>query len=139
MPNTPDHAYDLRTYIGILRSRKGEIALVAALALTAGLFFSFRQEPIYEGHAKVLVRPVQSLSSSTYQAPQPPNLDTERQIILSQAIADRVRSDMTPPIPVDALLRNTNVQVVGDTEVLDIGYRSASPPTAANVANAFAS
>src|SRR5437588_1121941 len=130
MPNTQDHAYDLRTYIGILRSRKIEIAVVAVLALAAGLFLSFRQEPIYEASAKVLVRPVESLSSSSYQAPQPPNLDTERQIILSQRIADRVQQDVTPRIPIDTLLRNASVQVVGDTEVLSVAYRSASPRTA---------
>jgi capsular exopolysaccharide synthesis family protein len=50
----------------------------------------------------------------------------------------KVRDGMSTKLGVDTLLRNVSVEVVGDTEVLAVGYESPSPTIAATVANGFA-
>jgi succinoglycan biosynthesis transport protein ExoP len=135
---TSDHPTDLREYIRVLRVRKYEVAIIAAAALGAAMFFSFRATPIYEGRAKVLVRPVQNLTATSVSLPQAPNLDTERELATSQTVAQRVRADLGLPISVDTLLDTVKVTVVADTEVLLVAYTNPDPATAAQVANGFA-
>jgi capsular exopolysaccharide synthesis family protein len=138
MPHSTEHGADLRAYLGVLRTRKWEILLITVLVVGAAVFFAFRQAPEYEGHAKVLVRPVQSFGTSTINLAQAPNLDTERQLIMSQAIGRGVQERLKPAPGIDTLLHNVGVDVVGTTEVLGIRYRSHDPETAAKTANAFA-
>jgi non-specific protein-tyrosine kinase len=133
-----EHPADLREYVRVLRARKLEIAAVAAVALTTALFFSFRSIPMYEAKAKVLVRPVQSVTSTSISLPQAPNLDTERELILSQAVAQLVVDDLQLQVPVDQLLGRVSVAVVSDTEVLVVKYADPSPTRAAQLANGFA-
>jgi capsular exopolysaccharide synthesis family protein len=135
---TSDHPTDLREYIRVLRVRKFEVAIVSVAALGAAMFFSFRATPIYEGRAKVLVRPVQNLTATSVSLPQAPNLDTERELATSQTVAQKVRADLGLPISVDTLLRTVKVTVVADTEVLMVAYTDHDPATAARVANGFA-
>jgi succinoglycan biosynthesis transport protein ExoP len=135
---TAEHQTDLREYIRVLRVRKLEVAIVAAAALGAALFFSFRATPIYQGQAKVLVRPVQNLTATSVSLPQAPNLDTERELATSQTVAQQVRTDLRLSTTVDRLLATVKVTVVTDTEVLMIDYTDPDPATAARVANGFA-
>jgi non-specific protein-tyrosine kinase len=138
MTQAADHPTDLREYIRVLRVRKIEVGAVALVTLGAALFFSLRSTPIYEGRAKVLVRPVQNLTSTSVSLPQAPNLDTERELAVSQAVATQVGKDLKLPTPVDTLLGNVSVTVVSDTEVLMVSYTDPDPVTAARIANGFA-
>src|SRR5262249_31133629 len=52
--------------------------------------------------------------------------------------ATPVRANLKNAYSVDSLLRNVSVQVVGTTQVLEVGYRSPDPRAAATIANAFA-
>lgn len=133
-----DHAEDLREYLRILRSRRVSIAVIAAVCLAAALFVSFQATPVYEGQSKVLVKPVQSVASTSLSLPQAPNLDTERELILSQAVAGLVRRTQHLGTPVVDLLRHVSVEVVSDTEVLVIKYDDPNPQVAARLANGFA-
>lgn len=133
-----EHPADLREYIRVLRARKFEVGIVAVAALAAAMFFSFRATPIYEGRAKVLVRPVQNVTSTSISLPQAPNLDTERELALSQSVALKVRTDLHLSTSVDALLNTVSVTVVGNTEVLLITCTDPDPLTAARIANGFA-
>jgi capsular exopolysaccharide synthesis family protein len=128
---------DLSEYIRVLRHRKYQIAAVTILVLGATMFFTFQQTPLYEGNTKVLVKPVQNATSSV-SVPQQPNLDTERELVLSQAVAQKVQRDARVGIPVDKLLERVRVVVVPDTEVMEVRYDDPDPSTASRLANAFA-
>jgi capsular exopolysaccharide synthesis family protein len=138
--SAPSHEQptDLREYLRVLRVRKFEVAIVALAALGAAMFFSFRATPIYESRAKVLVRPVQNVTSTSVSLPQAPNLDTERELAVSQTVAEKVRSDLHLSTSLDALLGAVRVSVVGNTEVLLITYTDPNADTAARVTNGFA-
>lgn len=134
---TEQHPTDLREYIRVLRARKYEIAIVTVVLIATTMFFTFRQTPIYEGTTKILVRPVQNPTSSLSIAQQP-NLDTERELVLSQTVAQKVKQDTHISRSVDGLLANVTVQVVTDTEVMAVKFQDPDPATAARLANAFA-
>jgi capsular exopolysaccharide synthesis family protein len=137
MTSTDQHPEDLREYIRVLRARKFDVGIVAVLLVAATMFLSFRQTPVYEGQAKVLVKPIQGVGG-TGATSQAPNLDTERELILSQAVATQVQTDLDTQTPVKTLLLNARVQVVTDTEVLVVKYDDPDPANAARLANAFA-
>lgn len=130
------HRDDLREYLRVVRSRKWEIVLIAIVVIGATVFFTLRQTPIYQATAEVLVQPVQNPLSVV--APPAPDMNTEQQLVTSQAVADEVLKDSTIPIPLSQLTRNLSVTVVTDTEVLQINYSSPDPATASSLANAFA-
>src|SRR5438105_2301288 len=131
------HGADLREYLRVLRARKAEVGLVILVLLVATMFFDLRRTPLYEGAAEVLVNPIQNPTSAV-SVPQQPNLDTERQLVLSAAVAATARDELGTVAPLKALLQPLTVNVITDTDVLDIRYDSPSPAMAATRANAFA-
>ncbi len=138
MPDTVElHQTDIREYLRVFRTRRYEILIATVLVVAATGFLTLRQTPVYEGQVKVLVNPVQNPSSS-FVVPQQPNLDTERQLITSQAVAQKVQSELHLTATVDVLLRHVSVEVLTNTEVLVVKYDDVSPIVAARIANGFA-
>src|SRR5919201_4578924 len=100
----PDHQRaDVREYIAVLQARKWEVSVVTTVVAAAAVFFSARQTPIYAGEARVLVRPVQMFGSAI-SVQEPPNLDTERELVMSQSIAEAARRSLPERVSVDGLL-----------------------------------
>jgi len=133
-----DHArtepqVDLREYIRILRSRKWSIGLVTAVVLLSALFFSFRQTPLYTSESRVLVLPA-GPSSQILQ----PNLDTERGVADSTAVASIVKTNLNLPGSPDSLLGALSVSVETNTNILDVAYTDPSPARAQQLAAGFA-
>jgi succinoglycan biosynthesis transport protein ExoP len=133
----PTQASDLRDYIRVLMARKYEIAIVAGLVFIATVMLTFRQTPQYEGTTKILVKPVQNPGTSMAVAQQP-NLDTERELVLSEAVARKVQRQAGVSLSMSTLLRHARVQVLTDTEVMEVKYVDPDPAAAARLANAFA-
>ena len=95
-------AADLREYLHVLRSRKWSIVLVTAAVVALVLVFSFRQTPVYEGTARVLVRP---FSTASTPAPATVDLVTEQQLITTPVVAST-----------RLFCRYTGVEIVGCAE-----------------------
>jgi len=138
MSSTAEQASELRDQLRVIRTHKWQIALITLLVTGTAVFASVRRTPIYEAHTEVLVHPIVNPNSSGLALPQPPNLDTERLVALSQTVANRVRAAAGASISLNELLANVRVEVAGNTEVLAISYDSPVPATAARLANAFA-
>lgn len=133
-PSQP-RASDLREYLAILRYRKWTILSITALVVASALFFSVRQTRIYESETRVLVRPT---APAPGIAPQPVNLDTERAIVDSAAVAQIVRRTLEVDAPIDRLLEDLEVAVETNTEILSIRYADPDPVRAQELATAFA-
>jgi len=56
-PEPESRELELRDYLGVLRRRKGVIALTVLIVVAAALAYSYLQTPVYEATAEVLVRP----------------------------------------------------------------------------------
>ena len=130
-PATPD----LREYLAILRYRKWTILLITALVVASALFFSFQQTPIYESETRVLVRPS---TPPVGVAPTIVNLDTERALVDSAAVAALVQEQLDLPRSPEALLESLEVSVETNTEILAIRYSDPDPLIAQRLAQGFA-
>ena len=78
---------DLRQYVAIVRARKLTVVAITALVTVAAIVVSSRRTSIFEAHAEVLVRPTSDAVGGGVSLPQPPNMDTERLVAVSEAVA----------------------------------------------------
>ncbi len=137
--------FHLREYLMVLRVRKRTILAAAAITLVSALAVSLRQTPIYASEAEVLVKPINASQTLLQNAPTTNllNLDTEKELVLSTAVAEIARKAIIKQSPSSAsdprdLLKHLSVSVPSNTEILDITYSSPSPLGAQTGAEAFA-
>ena len=135
----PTGSLELGDYLTALRRQWPLLVLVTLLAVGVAAVWSFRQTPVYQATASVLVNP---LSTSPNPPAAPPdqliNMTNEKQLVLSAAVAGgagkSLRSSATP----DELLKHVSAEVPADSQILKISYRDTAPLTAQRGANAFA-
>jgi succinoglycan biosynthesis transport protein ExoP len=126
----------LREYLAVLRLRKWSIMLVTALVVASTLAFSFLQTPLYESETKVLVKPV-SVSPGV-APPALPNLETERGLVSSVPVAQKVAEELGLGGDPSVLLDDLDVEVVTGSEFLIVNYRHPDPLEARGRSQAFA-
>jgi non-specific protein-tyrosine kinase len=127
--------FDIQQYIAIIRSRKWLIMSVTALVLIVALVFSYKQKPVYESEAQVLVKPLAQNSEQTdFEAL---NLETEALIATSPEVAQRA-AEVSGAADGGELLRGLEVSSAQDTEVLLFRYSHSDPEVAQERAQAFA-
>lgn len=126
-------AVDLRRFGSLLQTRKWTIIAVTAAVLGTALLFSFRQTPVYVSQATVLVQ-VQPGEN----APDGPNMATEKRIASSAAVAKLVLARLQLPVSPEALLRGLSVDVPVDTEILNFTYSAPVPEVAQQRTEMFA-
>src|SRR5436189_2958555 len=127
-----DSQTDLRDYLLILRRRKWSIGLVAGLVLLSALFFSFRPTAVYAREARVVLLP-----TGTSPIVQP-DLDTERGIADSAAVAAIVMQNLHLSGSPQHLLHPLTVSVETNTNILDVHYADPRPATSQRMAQGFA-
>jgi tyrosine-protein kinase len=128
--------FELREYIAVLRSRKWTVLLVTVLLVGLALMLSVRQTPQYRGTSRLLVK---GLPQDASGAVEPPNLDTEAQIVISEPVGQRVIDELQLSIPPRDLIDGLQVAAVTDiAEVLELTYSSTDPELARDIPNAFA-
>jgi succinoglycan biosynthesis transport protein ExoP len=129
----------LREYLAVLRFRKWSILGITFLVVASALFFSLRQTPIYESEAKVLVRPTRAASTASATASGVfTNLETEKVLVASEAVAKLVAEHLGLAEDPGSLLGDLEVSVATNTEVLLIRYADADPVGAQRRAQSFA-
>ncbi|MDQ3983051.1 MAG: polysaccharide biosynthesis tyrosine autokinase [Actinomycetota bacterium] len=134
--NTFDTApLDLREYLGLLRLRKWMILVVTGLVVGGALLLSYRQTPIYESQAKVLVKGVPLRGSALTSLP---NLETERELLSSQAVADLVDKKLENVGESDDGLGTLSVSVAVETEILIIKFSHPQPVQAQLMSQTYA-
>jgi capsular exopolysaccharide synthesis family protein len=126
----------LEDYLAAIRQRKWLIALCGALALALAILFTSTRTASYTASARVLVNP--TAVGSTDGRLVRPVLEREREVIDSNAIADRVAEQLSLGQSARSLLRDLEVFFVDDSDSLEIRYISTDPELAQTVVNAFA-
>lgn len=129
---------DLRYYVGLLRGKLWLIVLIVALAVGGALALSYRQTPIYESTAKVLVKPPLNPAQLLNAPGDILALETEQEIAQSEVVASRAATHVEPPMTSSELLQNLEVDVPVDTQILVITFSNPSPKTARMGADAVA-
>ena len=129
----------LREYLSVLRARRWTVILTATVTVVAAMFVSLRMTPMYASTSKVLVKAITSTQQLLGAAPAAAlELETEREIATSLAVASLVADGMQPATAPEELLRHLDVSVPTDTQVMAITYTDANPLVAQQVAQSFA-
>jgi capsular exopolysaccharide synthesis family protein len=134
-----EHQTDLKEYLRVLRTRKWSIILITVILTGAALFYSFRQTPIYQAQARVLVQAFNLNPAGQVSLASQVDMATEAQLVATQQVGSRAAKSLNlTGRPAENLLHGVKVQIVNGTQVLGIAYHSTNPAAAAQAANAFA-
>jgi capsular polysaccharide biosynthesis protein len=137
----PAPVRDLADYTRPLRRRWWWVAIGAAVGLVFGGVAAEVAHRTYTSTASVLVTPTgvqQNSNNATGRTQDEINLDTEAQILKSDAVAARVRKAVHASASLATIERRASVTVPANTTVLRISYTAGSPRRAAAGAEAFA-
>ncbi|MFA5787049.1 MAG: polysaccharide biosynthesis tyrosine autokinase [Actinomycetota bacterium] len=133
---------ELRTYLAVLRERLGIVLLATLVTLVAGLFFSFRQTPVYSAQTRLLVRPLMTVSSSSDgsagAAMSSQSVGDEAEFVRSRDVAEKVAADLSLSEPPETLINSVKVSTVANTAILAITAESTDPVRARDLADGFA-
>ena len=139
---------ELRDYFRILSQRKWTAIFVFLLVVGGALALSYRQDPVYESEAQVLVPPPASgVSTDTGQVIEgKANLETEAAIASSKvvatpvagALAETLGVDPTDPGVIDRLLRAIKVAPSKAGDILLFRAEAGDPAEAQAIAQQFA-
>ena len=126
-------APELAAYLATLWRRKWYILAMLAIVVPIALLYSYRQTPLYESTAEVLIRPVNFDPTQPASAGGFINMPTEERVGSSSAVAEIASARLGGPIqaPIE-------VSTVEGTEALLFRAVSGSPAVAQRTAQAFA-
>jgi len=131
------YSLQLRDFLALLRRRKWLVAIVTVLVVGAAVFYASRQTPIYKSRAGVLVKPIGPMSSMSFYY-GPVNMETERGVATSTAVAELASKDLDSAVAPQVLLSGLAVSAVPDSEIMTFYYSSINPHDAQVRAQAFA-
>ncbi len=127
----------LAEYLKAIQARKLLVILCTLLGIGAAYLFTESRTPTYDAGVRVLVAPSPVRSSNGTNLPKP-NLETEREILASESIAQVVSRTVDGAAAPRTLLEDLNVRFRTSSEVLSLTYTFTDPEVTAAVANAFA-
>ncbi len=131
----------LGEYAGAFRRRWWVVALGAVIGLGLAAAFLLVAPKTYIATSSVLVNPIGIEFDSAVDGARTNsgvNLDTEAQIVLSQAVSSRAKVNLQTAEIVGQLVQNVSVEVPPNTNVLRISFAAGSPEAAQIGAAAYA-
>src|SRR5687767_3516386 len=114
----------LRADLGNVRRHWRVVALLTLIAAGAAAVRSFQQTPVYEATAAVLVRPLSATAIETGLRPdQVLNMDDERRIMQSEAVAAIARRTLRVTASPGELLEHVTADVAADSQIVRVHFR----------------
>lgn len=140
MEQTAPDTIDLRDYLRVLSRQWKLIAAITATVVAVALVASVLQTPLYESSAEVAIEPVRSGADAALEdlLLRDEIVETERRIITSRSVTDRVIADLGLEMAPGTLLEMVDVRAIPNTRVVTISATSTDPQFAASVANSMA-
>ena len=136
-PNQGKETPGLEDYLTAIRQRKFIIIVCGLLGLVAVFLLTASRTETFTAESRVLVNP--TAVGSTDGRLVNPSLEREREVIDSNAIAERAADSLGIGQSGRALLQDLEVVFVDGSDSLELSYESEDPETATSVVNAFAS
>lgn len=131
----------LGEYAGAFRRRWWVVVLGAVIGLGLAAAFLLVAPKTYVSTSAVLVHPIGAEFDNAVDAARTNsgvNLDTEAQIVTSQAVSSRAKVNLQTPEIVGQLVQNVSVDVPPNTNVLRISFAASSAEAAQIGAAAYA-
>lgn len=134
--NTTGDSARLEDYLRAIAARRWVVVAATAIGLVLATVLAQGRTATYTATATVVLgpTPVGSVNQNLVN----PNLEKEREIVLSNSTAQAVADAFGGQFDVDVLLENVAVAFRPDSDVLSVDYTAEDPDEAAAVANAFA-
>ncbi|MBY5163592.1 tyrosine-protein kinase domain-containing protein [Salsipaludibacter albus] len=131
---------ELGHVLQVLRRRTWTVLAVTALVFVLGLAATRYTVPVYEATTEVVVEPFQQASDASLEeiVLGDTTVNTERRVLASRTVSDRVVDELELDRSADDLLDQVRVTVVPDTRVLQVRVSDPDPEMAAELADAFA-
>ena len=129
--------YQGADYLYIIRKRKWLILSPALVGGLLGLVFSAVTASQYESTSTVLVRPIAVGPNSSFRPDQIVSMGTERELVRSAAVVDRVSEQLGGALPGEIAERLT-IEIPQETLVMNLSFRAGSAEAAQLGAQAFA-
>ncbi len=131
----------LGEYSGALRRRWWVVALGAFIGLGLAATYLLIAPKTYISTSSVLVNPIGGELDNSVEGARTNslvNLDTEAQLVASQAVSSRAKVILQTPEIVGQLVQHVSVAVPPNTNVLRISFAGSTPEDARNGAAAYA-
>lgn len=137
---TAAHARDLGDYLAVARRRWGWIVCSVLLGTTLAMGYLVSAEKTYVSTAKVLVLPTGTSEGSALGARTNGviNLDTEAQLVKSEAVSSRAGQILRSSLSPVALASRVSVAVPANTTVMNISFAAPTAEEAQDGASAYA-
>ena len=135
-----DDVVSLQDYLVVLNRQRLLIVLTTILVVVAAVGFSLAQTPVYEAQTEVAIERIRATGDVSLEellAPTTTATETERVVMTSRAVAERVAASLGLDGPIEAL-EGVRVETVRDTRVLRVIASDTDPAAAAGKADAFA-
>jgi uncharacterized protein involved in exopolysaccharide biosynthesis len=132
----------LGEYAGAFRRRWWVVALGAVFGLALAAVYLLVVPKTYISTASVLVNPIGGTTDNAVidaRTNSGINLDTEAQLVTSQAVSAEAKVALQSPEIVGQLVQHVSVQVPPNTNVLRISFSGSTPEAARDGAAAYAS
>lgn len=131
---------EIREYFFVLRSWAWLILLIAALAGGIAYLISINTVPIYETSTRLLISEPPILRSIDYSSLVDSYYltSTYAQMILDRPVVEGVIEALKLDMPPEDLKRLIRVEIVRDTQLLELYVRHPDPALAARIANTMA-
>lgn len=140
-PYEQQDTLDLRDYLAVLRRQTWLIAATVVVVVVTAMIVTMLQTPLYQSTVELVVEPFDRASdqSALEQALLGnTELQTQRKLVASIPVAERVIEDLGLDRTPQALLDSVDVDVVTDTQVLEITATDEDPELAAALAGSVA-
>ncbi|BAZ68234.1 MAG: polysaccharide biosynthesis tyrosine autokinase [Pelatocladus maniniholoensis HA4357-MV3] len=138
LSETQGDDWNLRDFLSVVRRRVLVIAGVVAVVITATVYSSLKQKPVYESSFRLLVEPLNNenklleLDSKQNSSSSNPSLDYESQIQvlkspgLMKNIVMKLQRDY-PDVNYDYLVKYLTITRLGETRIIEVSYESDDP------------
>ncbi len=138
LSDTQGDDWNLRDFLSVVRRRVLVIAGVVAVVMTATVYSSLKQKPVYESSFRLLVEPLNNenklpeLDSKQNSSSSNPSLDYESQIQvlkspgLMKNIVMRLQRDY-PDVNYDYLVKYLTIIRLGETKIIEVRFQSDDP------------
>ena len=135
-------AVDLRTYLKIVSRRKWLITSTFLAVVVSTALVTWQLTPIYEGVARVEVQPTSSSPSEATKVLESlvdptRGLQTQVELVQSQKVLSLAARELGLP-STDELQENLEVELIPDTQIVEIRVQHERPGEASDWANAVA-
>lgn len=137
---------DLRRYAATLRERKKLILAAVVVALVGAILYVELATPVYTAQAQLLVQPLTGTPASTLaglglvsaSADPAQDVETAASLASSFTVAQSTKQRLHLPDSPQQILQRVRIQIISQSNILDVSATAAKAGAAAALANAFA-